>query len=68
MGTTPGAYLREQRLLAAEALLSDPRHAWLRPSDIAAAVGFLDRRTFDRAFQRQYGVMPSSWRRDKPPS
>jgi transcriptional regulator GlxA family with amidase domain len=64
IGTTPGAYLRGQRLLAAQAMLSDPRHAWLRPSDIAAAVGFLGRRTFDRAFQRQYGMTPSGWRRE----
>ena len=64
IGTTPGAYLREQRLLAAQAMMSDPRYAWLRPSDIAAAVGFLDRRTFERAFQRQYGMTPSSWRRE----
>jgi transcriptional regulator GlxA family with amidase domain len=56
IGTTPGAYLREQRLLAAQAMLSDPRYAWLGTPDIAAAVGFLGLRTFDkRAFRRQYG-------------
>ena len=62
IGSTPGAYLREQRLLAAQAMLSDPRYAWLGPPDIAAAVGFRDRRTFDRAFRRQYGMTPSGWR------
>jgi AraC-like DNA-binding protein len=61
-GTTPGAYLREQRLLAAEAMLSDPRYARLEMSDIAAATGFRYLRTFERAFQRQYGMTPSSWR------
>jgi AraC-like DNA-binding protein len=39
IGTTPGAYLREQRLLAAQAMLSDPRYAQLRLSHIAAASG-----------------------------
>jgi AraC-like DNA-binding protein len=64
IGTTPAAYLREQRLLAAQAMLSDPRHARLATSDIAAAAGFLDRRTFERAFRRQYGMTPGSWRRE----
>jgi AraC-like DNA-binding protein len=58
IGTTPAAYLREQRLLAAQVMLSDPRHARLPRSDIAAATGFLDRRTFERAFRRQYGMTP----------
>jgi AraC-like DNA-binding protein len=64
IGTTPGAYLREQRLLAAQAILSDPRHGWRRVSDIAAAVGYLDLSTFERAFRRQYGTTPAGWRRE----
>ena len=64
IGTTPAAYLREQRLLAAQAMLSDPRYAWLGTPDIAAAVGFVERRTFERAFRRQYGRTPGSWRRE----
>jgi AraC-like DNA-binding protein len=64
IGTTPGAYLREQRLLAAQTMLSDPRHCRLGTSDIAAAVGFLDLRTFERAFRRQYGMTPGGWRRE----
>jgi AraC-like DNA-binding protein len=63
IGTTPGAYLREQRLLAARVLLSDPRYARFGISRIAAAVGILHLRTFERAFRRQYGMKPSSWRR-----
>jgi AraC-like DNA-binding protein len=65
IGTTPAAYLREQRLLAAQLMLSDPRHARLATSDIAAAAGFLDRRTFERAFRRQYGMTPGRWRREQ---
>ena len=65
IGTTPGAYLREQRLLTAQAMLSDPRHARLGIPDIAATVGFLRLRTFERAFQRQYGMTPGRWRRER---
>jgi AraC-like DNA-binding protein len=64
IGTTPGAYLREQRLLAARAMLVDPRYARLGTSDIAAAAGFVERRTFERAFRRQYGTTPCCWRRE----
>jgi AraC-like DNA-binding protein len=53
IGTTPGAYLREQRLLAARTMLSDPRYDRLATSSIAATVGFLDLSTFERAFRRQ---------------
>ena len=62
IGTTPGAYLREQRLLAAQVMLSDPRYARFGMSDIAAAVGFGNLRTFQRAFRRQYGMTPGGWR------
>ncbi|WP_433299446.1 helix-turn-helix domain-containing protein [Pseudonocardia sp. CA-142604] len=65
IGTTPGVYLREQRLVAARAMLSDPRYTWLGTSDIAAAVGFVEPKTFLRAFRRQYGTTPSSWRREQ---
>jgi AraC-like DNA-binding protein len=64
IGTTPGAYLREQRLLAGRAMLSDPSYAQFRISRIAAAVGFLDLTTFNRAFRRQYGMTPTAWRRE----
>jgi len=65
IGTTPGAYLREQRLLAAQTMLSDPRYARLGMPDIAAAVGFLRLRTFELAFRRQYGMTPGCWRRER---
>ncbi|NMH75666.1 helix-turn-helix domain-containing protein [Pseudonocardia xinjiangensis] len=63
IGTTPGAYLREQRLLAAQAMLSDPRCDRLTISSVAAAVGFRDLSTFERAFRRLYGTTPAGWRR-----
>ncbi|GAA1178161.1 hypothetical protein GCM10009608_12640 [Pseudonocardia alaniniphila] len=65
IGTTPGAYLREQRLLAARTMLSDARYARLTISSIAATVGFLDLSTFERAFRRQYGTTPAGWRREQ---
>ena len=65
IGTTPGAYLREQRLIAARAMLSDPSYARFGISSIAAAVGLLDLSTFERAFRRQYGTTPAGWRRER---
>ena len=62
--TTPGAYLRKQRLLAARMMLSDPRYDHLAISSIAAAVGFRDLSTFERAFRRQCGTTPAGWRRE----
>ena len=64
IGTTPGAYLREQGLLVAEAMLTNPRYARLTISRIAAAVGFLDLSTLERAFRRQYGTTPTGCRRE----
>jgi transcriptional regulator GlxA family with amidase domain len=65
IGTTPGALLREERLLAAQATLSDRRHDRMGISDIAAAVGFVDLRTFERTFRRRYGMAPGWWRRER---
>jgi AraC-like DNA-binding protein len=62
-GTTPGGYIREQRLLAARARLSDPRYRDASIAEIAASVGFLEPRTFERAFRRQFGSTPGRWRR-----
>ena len=64
IGTTPGAYLRQQRLLAARTMLSDPRYDHLPIPSIAAAVGLLGLSTLERAFRRQYGTTPAGWRRE----
>lgn len=65
IGVTPAAYLREQRLLAARAMLSDPKHDARPVAEIGAAVGLDRLRTFERAFQRQFGTTPARWRRDQ---
>jgi AraC-like DNA-binding protein len=67
IGMTPGAYIRRQRLLAARAMLSNPRLARHTIAQIAAAVGMLELRTFERAFVREYGVTPAQWRRGGSP-
>ncbi|PZG17021.1 AraC family transcriptional regulator [Nonomuraea aridisoli] len=64
IGTTPAAYVREQRLLAARAMLADPKYAPRPVADIGAAVGLGEPRTFERAFRRQFGMTPARWRRD----
>lgn len=63
IGTTPGAYMREQRLAAAKAMLADPRFARRSVAEIAVEVGILELRTFERAFVRRYGLTPTQWRR-----
>jgi AraC-like DNA-binding protein len=67
IGQTPGAYIREQRLLAAKALLSDPASTWRGIAEIAAEVGIVELRTFERAFVRRYGLTPAQWRRESTP-
>ena len=64
IGVTPGAYIREQRLLAARAILSNPKHNRRPVADIGLAVGMGELRTFDRAFLRQFGTTPARWRRE----
>jgi transcriptional regulator GlxA family with amidase domain len=61
-GDTPGAFLREQRLRAARAALADPRYRDRPVSGVAAAAGFAELRTFERAFHREYGMAPGQWR------
>jgi AraC-like DNA-binding protein len=63
VGETPGAYIREQRLIAAQAMLSDPALARRPVADIARKVGIVELRTFERAFIRRYGLTPTQWRR-----
>jgi AraC-like DNA-binding protein len=64
IGTTPAAYVREQRLQAARALLDDPAHDSRPISSIAASAGFTELTTFERAFQRRCVMTPGSWLRE----
>lgn len=61
---TPAAFIREQRLLNARTMLLDPRHDSRPVPAIAAAAGFTESRTFERAFLREYGTTPARWRRE----
>jgi AraC-like DNA-binding protein len=63
-GSTPAAYLREQRLLEAGAMPSDPACNGPSVTDISAAVGFAEDQTFRLAFKRQYGTTPALCRRE----
>lgn len=57
-GTSPHAYLVQQRLLHARRLLARGD----APADVAAACGFADQSHFGRWFRRAYGVTPAAYR------
>jgi AraC-like DNA-binding protein len=61
-GSSPAAFIRGERLKAADRLLRDPRQAHRPIAVIAAQCGFADRTTFTRAFVRRYGVTPAQVR------
>lgn len=66
-GTTPGAFLRAERLRAAQAMLSDSRQDFRTVVDVARRAGFAELRTFERAFRQVHGVSPGRWRRERQP-
>lgn len=59
-GATPMQYLKRWRLAIAARLLRDERHK-LRCN--AAQVRYESEAAFSRAFKREYGASPGSWRR-----
>lgn len=59
-GRAPYAWLREQRVEAAKALL---RARTKSLSEVAAACGFSDQSHFTRVFQQRVGASPGAWRR-----
>lgn len=59
-GTTPHAYLVEQRLAAARDLL---RTSSLAIAEIASMSGFEDRTAFARSYKRRFGISASDHRR-----
>ena len=65
-GTSFTEYLREQRLLLASRMLTSPRHAHLRVSDIAFEAGFTDLSWFNRQFRQRFGMAPTEVRGPPP--
>ena len=61
-GTTFSKFVLSHRLMHAHRMLSDPRFAGMKISDIALAVGFSDLSYFDRTFRRQFHATPSEVR------
>lgn len=62
-GTTPAAWLRDQRLDRCRRDLVDPAHTGTPASAIGARWGYIDPATFNRAFSRAYGSPPGEYRR-----
>ncbi|MBI5263122.1 MAG: AraC family transcriptional regulator [Bradyrhizobium sp.] len=61
------AFVTEERLQRARAMLVDPACRMLRIGDIAFAAGFSDLTTFNRSFRRLFGRTPSDLRREIDP-
>jgi AraC-like DNA-binding protein len=61
IGEPPMRYLARQRFEQALARLRDSADPIAR---IAFEVGYESEAAFNRAFRREYGVPPASWRRD----
>ncbi|GAB3883474.1 AraC family transcriptional regulator [Kibdelosporangium lantanae] len=63
MGQPPGAYVLRQRLDHAAHLLASTQQPVGR---IAASVGYTSEAAFSRAFTREYGESPRTWRANHP--
>lgn len=59
-GTTPAVFVEELRLGEARERLTKPNQ---NIESVAASVGFKSADAFRRAFERRYGITPSSYRR-----
>lgn len=66
-GTSFTDFVRSERLDRAHAILSDPRHAQLRISEVAYSSGFGDLSYFNKCFRQRYGMSPSEARSSVPP-
>ena len=64
VGTTTMQYLTQWRMLLAANLLTRSNNTLLR---IAEEVGYETDTAFSRAFRREYGVPPATWRRQQAP-
>jgi len=65
IGEPPMRYLARHRMNVAANLLQDGRQ---NSSNIAYAVGFNSEAAFSRAFKKEFGLPPGSWRREHAPS
>ncbi|MBB6376548.1 AraC-like DNA-binding protein [Pseudonocardia eucalypti] len=61
-GSSPGAYIRIERLRRSRRLLADPRCAGLSVAQVAHRVGYRDVNAFIRAFKRECSDTPGGWR------
>lgn len=61
--TTFGKWILENRLLACQRAVEDPRHASFTISQIAYGWGFNDLSNFSKAFKARFGVSPTEYRR-----
>ncbi|WP_416958046.1 helix-turn-helix domain-containing protein [Streptomyces sp. Agncl-13] len=61
-GTTPAAYIRQERLRLAHRLLARPSDRHLTVAAVARRSGFTDLTTFTRAFRRAFDRTPSEHR------
>jgi AraC-like DNA-binding protein len=62
VGEPPLRYLAGLRLERARAMLEDTKDSLAR---IAFAVGYESEAAFSRAFRREHGIPPATWRRDR---
>lgn len=62
IGDPPMRYLAKHRMNVAANLLQEGRQ---NSSNIAYAVGFNSEAAFSRAFKKEFGLPPGSWRREK---
>ncbi len=61
VGTPPMQYLAGWRMRTAAHLLREPGH---NACSVAYSVGFNSEAAFSRAFKREFGVPPATWRRN----
>ncbi|MCK6490477.1 MAG: helix-turn-helix transcriptional regulator, partial [Planctomycetes bacterium] len=64
-GTSPGAFLRAERLRRAQELLA---HAELPLAEVARQVGYADATVFGRRFRAATGATPGAWRLSRGPA
>lgn len=64
MGTSPMQHLTQWRMVMAAGLL---RHSNAQLTHIAQDIGYQTDTAFIRAFRREYGVPPATWRRNRVP-